>query len=236
MGLLITECPRCGANEITFDILGQVEVSTGASGDGPYEIFCRCRSCHRTTTFVVRLTDISAAGTFYENGALVSFRYAINQFFEIDEYISVRNHILVAPPDYLPEHIESAFTEGAACLSIECFNAAAVMFRLCVDLATQPLLPDPNDNTKPQPNSKQRRDLGLRIPWLFDNKLLPIELKDLAGCIKEDGNDGAHVGNLTKADADDLLDFTVELLERLITEPEKLKLAQQRRDARRAKQ
>jgi hypothetical protein len=75
--------------------------------------------------------------------------------------------------------------------------------------------------------------LGLRLPWLFDNKLLPAELRDLAGCIKEDGNDGAHVGNLTKTDAGDLLDFTVAILERLITEPEKLKRAQQRRDARR---
>lgn len=57
----------------------------------------------------------------------------------------------------------------------------------------------------------------------------------MAGCIKEDGNDGAHIGNLTKTDADDLLDFMVAIFERLITEPEKLKLAQQRWDARRAK-
>jgi hypothetical protein len=38
---------------------------------------------------------------------------------------------------------------------------------------------------------------------------------------------------LNKADAEDLLDFTVALLERLYTEPERLKLAKARREERR---
>ena len=103
------------------------------------------------------------------------------------------------------------------------------MFRLCIDLATRPPLPDPTDADKPQPNKKQRRDLGLRLAWLFDNGRLPLELRELAKCIREDANDGAHVGNLTKADAEDVLDFTSVLLERLITEPKRLGLAEERR-------
>jgi hypothetical protein len=43
-----------------------------------------------------------------------------------------------------------------------------------------------------------------------------------------------HVGNLTKQDAEDLVDFTIALLERLITEPKKLELAEARRKARRS--
>jgi hypothetical protein len=50
-----------------------------------------------------------------------------------------------------------------------------------------------------------------------------------------DGNDGAHVGSLKKTDAEELLDFTVALLERMYTEPEKLRLAKDRRDSRRSK-
>jgi hypothetical protein len=42
------------------------------------------------------------------------------------------------------------------------------------------------------------------------------------------------VGYLTKDDAEDLLDFTTALLERLITEPKKLELAEARRQTRRA--
>ncbi|MBA3385446.1 MAG: DUF4145 domain-containing protein [Chthoniobacterales bacterium] len=78
-----------------------------------------------------------------------------------------------------------------------------------------------------------RRSLGLRLPWLFDHALLPGGLRDLSHCIKEDGNDGAHAGSLSREDAEDLLDFTRALLERLYTEPEKLRLAQERRAERR---
>jgi hypothetical protein len=168
-----------------------------------------------------------------QRDGLVSFDDGLNNYLEIDRFVSIRDNASIRLPGHLPPEIENAFSEGAACLSIDCFNAAAVMFRLCVDLSTRPLLPHQDDKSKTQPNSKQRRDLGLRLPWLFDNKLLPIELKELAGCIKEDGDDGAHVGNLSQVDANDVFDFTIALLERLITEPKKLELAKQRRAARR---
>jgi hypothetical protein len=75
--------------------------------------------------------------------------------------------------------------------------------------------------------------LAPRLAWLLDNRYLPGELRELSTCIREDGNDAAHDGTLEKADAEDLLDFTVALLERLYTEPERLKLAKARREERR---
>ena len=80
-------------------------------------------------------------------------------------------------------------------------------------LATRSILP--NDDAEDL-NAKVRRDLGLRLPWLFDKGLLPVSLKALSSCIKEDGNDGAHAGTLKQPDAEDLLDFTTALLERCI--------------------
>ncbi len=82
-------------------------------------------------------------------------------------------------------------------------------------------------------NRATRRNLGLRLPWLFDNGSLPEGLRQLSTCVKEDGNDGAHAGTLTTKDAEDLLDFTTVLLERLYTEPERLRLAVERRLQRR---
>ena len=61
-----------------------------------------------------------------------------------------------------------------------CYNVAATMFRLCVDLVTSPLLPDPSDTTINQPNEKTRRDLGLRLQWMFANKLIDPALRELA--------------------------------------------------------
>jgi hypothetical protein len=121
---------------------------------------------------------------FYEPGGLVKYPGSLNPHFEIDHFISLRDNAAQKSPDYLPEEIQNAFNEGAACLSIGCNNAGATMFRLCVDLATRPLLPDPppGDATKPQPNSRTRRDLGLRLTWLFDNNILPATLRELAKC------------------------------------------------------
>jgi hypothetical protein len=82
-------------------------------------------------------------------------------------------------------------------------------------------------------NAKTRRDLGLRLPWPIKNGFLPKDLEELSKCIREDGNDGAHAGALTSEDAADLQDFTTALLERIFTEPARLKAAQNRRDERR---
>ncbi|NOY87164.1 MAG: DUF4145 domain-containing protein, partial [Deltaproteobacteria bacterium] len=103
------------------------------------------------------------------------------------------------------------------------------MFRLCTDLATRAMLPECEADGL---NKKVRRSLGLRLPWLFDNDHLPETLRELSTCIKDDGNDGAHEGNLTKEDAEDILDFTFVLLERIYTEPKRIELANERRETR----
>ena len=71
---------------------------------------------------------------------------------------------------------------------------------------------------------------------MFDHHVLPESLRELLTCVREDGNDGAHAGTLRPEDAEDLLDFTTALLERIYTEPERLKAAKARRDKRRTAQ
>jgi hypothetical protein len=90
----------------------------------------------------------------------------------------------------------------------------------------------PQEET-PGLNNRTRRDLGLRLPWLFEHGRLPFELRELSSCIREDGNDGTHQGTLTMQEAEDLLDFTTALLERLFTEPRRLEIAKERREKRR---
>ncbi len=70
------------------------------------------------------------------------------------------------------------------------------------------------------------------MSWMFEHGKLPLALKDLAECVKDDGNDGAHEGILDQAAALDLEDFTYLLLERLYTEKERLAEAKKRREAR----
>jgi len=230
MSLLVTNCPRCGAKQITFDVIAQWYCSTRYEWQNWFEIFCVCRSCKRSTVFLVGLKDIGRRDVFYQAQGIVNFSGDLSPYFEIERFISLRDNVSTKPTEHVTGDIKNAFVEGAACLSIECYNAAASMFRLCVDLVTLPLLANCDDKTKPKPYDT----LGRRLKWMFDNKILPVELQELATCIREDGNDGAHAGTLTKADADDWVDFTIELLERVVTEPKKLELAKKRRIARRA--
>jgi len=163
-------------------------------------------------------------------GGLSGFKGSLNEIVRIERHISAADKATEPPPEHVPQHINEVFSEGTKCLAIGCYNAAAAMFRLCLDFATHDLLP--KDGTQGPP-AKVRRSLGLRMTWLLDNGTLPEALRELSTCIKEDGNDGAHEGTLTQIDAEDIKDFTLVLLERLYTEPARVRLASERRLARR---
>ncbi|WP_414451529.1 DUF4145 domain-containing protein [Burkholderia sp. 22PA0099] len=154
----------------------------------------------------------------------------LNDWIEVTGYVSTKDRDAEAAPHHLPENIARYFDEGSRCMAIGCLNAGGTMFRLCLDAATKDILDSLAEADIPK---KVRYSLGFRLEWLFDNGHLDKGLADLAECVKEDGNDGAHEGTLTQADAEDLRDFTVELLERLYTEPARLEEAKKRRAARR---
>ncbi len=234
MTLLVTDCPRCSAKTITFDAISAIYLHSEYNWQHWFEVFCACRRCKRSTVFVVSTNDFSDKAIDLSKMSLSTLHMTLNDQFRIEGYINQANFLAAPPPESLPKDIEGAFREGATCLAVGCYNAAGTMFRLCVDLVTRPMLRSRDDATVPQPNGKQRRDLGLRLQWLFDNGLLPEGLRELAKAVREDANDGAHAGSLKKDDAEDLIDFTFALLDRLISEPERLKQAEERRHLRRS--
>jgi hypothetical protein len=215
---------------MTFDLVAHTQVAYRHNWQSWYEAFCICRHCSRSTVFLLSERGIDESKAIRQSG-LNKLPVAANKLVTVENYVSLKDAKAISPPEYLPPEILSVFAEGATCLAVGCFNAAGTMFRLSVDLATKSLLPEGDANGL---NSKVRRNLGLRLPWLFQQSLLPATLQELSSCIKEDGNDGAHDGTLEKEDAEDLLDFTFALLERMYTEPERLRLAKGRRESRRA--
>lgn len=228
---LVADCPRCGSRRITFDLLAAKIIRVEYGWQQWYETFSVCRHCHRSTIHVLSESVKSNYKHVHEVGIL-GLKGAVNNYLDVEGYVGLKDQATAAPPDHVPKQIADVFTEGATCLAVGCYNAAGTMFRLCVELATRSLLPSDDAGGL---NARTRRDLGLRLPWLLENGLLPAALKELSSCIREDGNDAAHAGTLKKPDAEDLLDFTTALLERMYTEAERLRLAQQRRDSRRDK-
>ena len=230
MSELVANCPRCGAEHMTFDLTKEHFTRTRYNWQYWFEAFCICRHCNKSTVFVLAQKTDPDKNIVQDNG-LVGLKDSVNNYMRIEGHISLKDSAKNQPPDHLPKNIEAAFREGSTCMSTDCVNAASTMFRLCIDLATRSMLPEDEAEGL---NSRVRRNLGLRLPWLFDNGILPEALRDLSTCIKDDGNDGAHEGTLSEEDAEDLLDFTSALLERIYTEPERLRLAKERREKRRS--
>jgi Domain of unknown function (DUF4145) len=232
MSMIVNNCPRCGAGKTTFDIKSDHVVSKVDGWFRTYEMFCVCRHCGESTVFLAQDNGVDHSEYMDSHGGPSSINGSINEMVDVIRYISVRDILNVSPPEHIPEEIKAVFIEAAACRSIQCHNASAAMFRLCLDMTTKELLPketEPDDK-----NLKHaRKFLYARLEWLFDNNKLPHNLRDLAECVREDGNDGAHDGTLSEKDAEDVCDFTIVILETVFTGPKRLELAKERRNARR---
>lgn len=228
---LVADCPRCRSRRMTFDLMAAKIIGVEHGWQNWYESFGVCRHCGRTTIYVLS-ESVNADYKRVHQVGLLNLSGSVNNYVNVECYVSLKDEATALPPDHVPKEIADVFREAATCLAVDCYNAAGTMFRLCIDLSTRSLLPTEDVEGL---NAKTRRDLGLRLPWLFAQGRLPTELRDLSTCIREDGNDAAHAGALNRFDANDLLDFTTALLERLYTEPARLRLAQQRRDSRRGK-
>ncbi len=232
MSQLVADCPRCGASRTTFDLHGDLYVGLAYEWQTRHEIFAKCRHCHRGAMFYAELGEHDAKHAFRDDGKISAYKGSVNDAFKTIRPITSRDIGGAPAPELVPEAIAKVFLEGTASYAAGCFNAAGAMFRLVLDITTKSLLP--TDGEEPQPNRDQRMRLAPRLEFLFHTGKLPRNLEPLAECVRQDGNDAAHDGTLTAVEAADLLDFTTALLERVYTEPGRLKAAWDRRDARRA--
>jgi len=231
---LVADCPRCGTKRITFDVLAANLTGMGHAGwNRSYEVPAVCRHCDLVTLWNLELKNYA-----WSSDQLLSKLWSenidLNDGFIITDYVSLKDATGVPTPEHVPENIGLMFSEASTSKAVGCPNASAAMSRLCLDLVTKAMLPDPEDTSVAQPNSNQRKRLFDRLDFLFAHRLLPNDLKELAGAIREHGNDGAHDGVCTDLDAEDLLDFTQNVLERIFTVPERARQAKSRAIARRA--
>jgi hypothetical protein len=230
MAELVANCPRCGAQEITFDVHGATQVARSYDWQSRWEAFCICRKCKRATVFVLEQNEVDDQMLRMSGPDLIKLNIAFNRIFRVNGYINISDMGATEAPEHLSPAIKKIFDEAAKCVVVKCWNAAGCMFRLCIDMTTRDLLPAEDIDGL---DTRIRRELGRRLAWLFKTDRLTEALRELSTCIREDGNDGAHTGMLTEADALDLQDFTYALLDRHYSEPARLRIAKTRRDERR---
>ncbi|UML94856.1 DUF4145 domain-containing protein [Shewanella xiamenensis] len=223
----VDNCPRCKAKQTTFDVctVEFTDESAGIKNVFYYEVPMQCRNCRRLS--IVRAYT-------YDEGVVRNLELRIAQANLLKDILKVSNFITLAdiqvspPPEHLPQNVHNAFIEGAKCYAAGCYNAAGAMFRLSLDLASKSQLPNEDTLT----THRQKTYLADRLEWLFDNKHWPASLKDMVTCIRQDGNDGAHDGELGEDEAYDIMDFSFMVLEKIYTEPERIRISQERRASR----
>lgn len=237
MATIIHDCPRCGAAHTTFDIrannfLERGHIPRGTEWKTKMELYSICRGCNQGTILIAEICsyDCSRIDSLKWTDRLRDDRSSMSKCLRVSGYISLKDRSREDPPEHIPDTVKAAYIEADACLSTDCWNASAAMFRTCIDLATKSLLPEGNDDGL---NHQKRNRLHDRLEWLFSTNRLSSSLKPLAACVKDIGNDGVHDCSLEAADAADLRDFTRVLLERVFTEPARVHLAMQRREERR---
>lgn len=232
MALLNADCPRCHTSHTTFNVLAQKSRGIVYAGwVEAFELFSVCKRCHVGTIFNFNNKNYENRAHWADPQGILNYGGYINDFGEITGYVSLKDQDAEPAPEYTPDAIAAVYIEATTCCSVRCYNAAAAMFRSTIDIATKSLMPTEEGS---EPSAHIRKSLGLRLRWLFDNRHLPEELRKMAECVQQDGNDGVHDANLNKATAEDLKDFTFHLLERMFTLPKRIELAEERRRERRS--
>ncbi len=233
MSTIVLDFPRCQSKKMTFDVLNHNRPSNDKNVPfyhNEIELFVVCRSCHKASIAQVRQRNEDPNGVNGNTSNFASIPTSLDDRVLKQGFVTIKDATALPPPDHLPTDLGRVFGEGSLCAAVNCNNAAVAMYRLCLDLATKPLLPPESES---KPDSYTRRNLKPRLKWLFDAGKLPPEIEPFSDCIREDGNDGAHDGSIGPADAEDVNVFTRLVLERLYTFPKKLELAQTRRTTRR---
>lgn len=230
MPTIVQDCPRCVAQSMTFDILADVHVGIQDEWVHRFEVCAVCRRCYRPTLMRLVLEQYGARELFKESGSITKSKaFDVSVFFRFGGYVNLADVSAKPAPADLPPDITTIFEEASRCLAVNCPNASSAMFRLCLDIATKSLLPD-----DAEPLDKHtRRNLAPRLRWLFENAVLPSDLKSLSAAVKDNGDEGVHEGSMSQLDAEDIYDFAFALLDRLYSEPARIEAAAKRRAARR---
>lgn len=228
MSTIVSNCPRCKANLINFDVGSFVLTSVQYSWQHRFEIFAVCRRCRKPSLLKVeQKTTQRGIDHLFEEPAQRVFSKDIDlgTLVRVTGHVSLVDESAIDCPEHVPQNLKLIFDEGASCYSLSCFNASVAMFRLLLDLDTKEIALENN----------VQGNLNARLQRLFRENLLPAELEDLSHCIRQNGNDGAHDGTIGSAEAEDIMDFTISYLETRYTFPYRVqarKLArQQRRDS-----
>jgi len=196
-------CPHCSLPSFHSFVVGPF--IRGAEGDRPAEsnVLVQCQNC-RGVTYVVGTRPNTA--TFYDYKESFPLQ---------DPEASVDKTILSG--------VRDDFVEALKCKSVSAYKATVVMCRRALQASCQQL-------------GASGTRLISQIDDLATKGKITTALKEMAHDIRKLGNDGAHpdedgLGEVTKEDAEDILEFTRQYFEHVYVMPARSEAYRKRREA-----
>ena len=201
MAHMILNCPHCGSNRITFDIVGSSRAYPPQYSSF-WNLLLQCRHCLKA--IVAELCGIGGTDPAKCEGDPRSHGFVIKDIPSVSALV----------PEQVDEEIAADFEEAVAYLKAGRFTSAGIMFRRVLEQATIAL--DPTSHAD---------SLYIRIEKLAKASVISKELQESATIIRIEGNTAAHGAReeFTSENAEQLHQFTELFLTYAFTLPAKVK-------------
>jgi hypothetical protein len=196
MAVLVTDCPHCGAKQMTFKIFGVVPVTAerarAQSGLCTASIAASCEKCGDPISAVVISAQAKDSYPNFPHRAMKLLSEAGTprdfNFDVMDTWPKVEGPSV---PEHLPAAVERPFMQGEKNYVMEgCEDASALMYRSALEQAMKHLQPD------------AKGPLAKRIDLAVEGGLLPKSIGEWAHEVRIVGNESAH--DLEGVSRDDL--------------------------------
>jgi hypothetical protein len=128
VAVIVANCPRCKSNNMTFDVTADVLTRVTYDWQSHHEVFGVCRHCRQPTIWAIDQRDYADSDFLQKNPALAKIQESLNNYFDIDGYICLKDMGVIAAPEHVPNEIAKAFREGATSVVTDCPTPRAQCF------------------------------------------------------------------------------------------------------------
>lgn len=210
MAVLVMQCPHCGAENMTFEVMQAV----GHLVPGKASVVALCAGCDEPVLASFRTEAAQADYILNTRGNLLSARgFASLGIWPSKQSLNI--------PESLPERVAKNFMEALKIRNAKHWNAACGSYRRCLEIALKEFAPE-----------IEARMLEKRIDKLAAEQRITPALQAWAHELRLDGNEALHgLEDATEEMAEQMHHLTFFLLTYLYTLPRQIDEVRARRQA-----
>ena len=214
MAHMVLDCPHCGSNKITFDVIGDSPIKNMLRDFVIcWNVFLKCRHCQKGVVAILASRDRQLIPPSSFSGNPLNDENFLFRIYPEQQKPTT--------PEYLSEAIRKDFEEAVDNLKGGRYTSAGMMFRRVLQRSTTALI----DNT----STLKSKTLKLRVDILAEQGIITEAMRDWTDIIRLEGNSANHdeeefgQDEFTAEDADQLHRFTELFLIYAFTLPARVK-------------